>query len=243
MIPTDSIESFGNESVRPLETEVRVSVVGFSVIRVTLLVAILSAVGCSPMRFPPSRALLPTWAVLGQSNAAALAGNNQTIDPPGREYLAPYANVVGSWRGGMPIAAWDEGQLLWKQFAGAASTAVSGLIIWEGEQDQINDDNVNCYPEVCAPEPAGYFAAHLTRIIAAARTMTGRATLPVFVVELGPMTRGRAVTQETLSVIAHVGHAAYVPTVDLPFRDGVHMDPVGYQAVAAWLAQMMAIIR
>lgn len=175
---------------------------------------------------PLSRLVL---ALNGQSNALLLA-----------PILERYADVVGSGDGGKTIQCWDSPddvcwQVLSRQMTDAKATGrwpVQAFVWWQGESDESHNKDVR-ESGTGVLEPAGYYAAELESVIARVRDYIRNPSLPVFIVEIGPLYGGRYVTDETLQVIEHDPAAYYVKTSDIPFNDdGTHMSEESYDQVA-----------
>lgn len=174
---------------------------------------------------PPTLPARPTIIVTGQSNAIGLSA-----------VLGRDAEVFGLALGGRSISCWAAGRDCWGWLVPEIDLHPNpphAFVWWQGETDQDEDDS----PRLT--HPPDYYTHRLTDVIRRARAKVRNPTLLVLIVELGPHHRGRAVTQETLKVIARDRNAGYVKTSDLPFADETHMGEKGYVQVSKRIQAMI----
>ena len=157
----------------------------------------------------------------------ALCSSETQVDPPGGAYLNAYASIVGAWRGGARIAEWnpDTGKL-WPPLRAALQTPVSAFVWWQGEEDA----GLGLWP-------VGAYLAELRGLVGRVRHAAHQPRLLVVIVELGPTYRASSTVAEQRQFVETDAHAVFVRTGDLPYRDGTHMAPDGYRAVAQRIAQ------
>lgn len=207
--------------------------------RIIGLLLALSAIACSGKSSPlsPTASAPVTIICSGQSNASALCGG---IDPATgvvgwMPQLSAYGRVVGEWLGGQSITAWnDVPGSLWNLgptrdggllAAMLANPQASGFVWWQGEADYGNPD--------------GWYLAKLQALIARVRATMNQPRLRVAVVALGPAYQDFHIVTEQQQFVSDDANAVYIPTADLPYKDGIHMTLDSYATVAGRIAQAL----
>jgi len=184
----------------------------------------------------PAPVLTPLLCVSGQSNAYKLLpflGTPTSVsygqETTGNElitFMSPTAQ--GFAAGGETINYWNPGSPGWARILPTLSSSCQAFVWAQGEAD----DDLESYNQ----DPPGGYRLDLADLISRVRGMTAP-TLPVLVVQLAPhYTRVRV---EQAAACSSLTACRMVPTDDLSFPDGTHLDDPSYRLLAQRIVTMV----